>query len=166
MTTNHSSDDEIYECADSDPEDEHDENSEPKTDCECGQCSSANDSGSYCCNQISIAAEIRENNACITQIKQFVECIDNVTVLELTAFAVNKGRSFPHKEEVEKFNKLMRHTAYKTFLHILNFRGLGTGRRYRLPSCVEHRVRELYPSQNGQYTGFHGLDQINSLKEY
>ena len=112
--------------------------------------------GSYCCDEISIAAEIIENNACITQIKQFVECIDNVTVLELPAFAVEKGRSFPKKEEVEKFNKLMRHTAYKTFLHILDFRGLGTGRRYRLPACVEH-IYKYTPVKMDNILGFMGL---------
>ena len=60
----------------------------------------------------------------------------------------------------------MRYTAYRAFLHILNTRGLGTERMYRLPACVENRVKELCPSQGGNYVGFCGLDQANSLKEY
>lgn len=164
--SDHSSDDEIYECISDSGDEYHDADSGPTIECKCSHCPPAKDTGSYCCNEISVAVEIRESNNCITQIKQFVECIENVTVLELSAFSLNKGRAFPKEDEVEKFNKLMRHTAYRTFLHILDFRGLGTGRRFRLPACVEHTVRSLYPSPSGQYTGFHGLDQVNSLKEF
>ena len=164
--SDHSSDDEIYE--DSDTESEYqDARTEPsEVVCKCGRCLSAYEESSYCCDEITIAVEMRESKDCITQIKQFIECIENVTVLELTAFSFNKGKSFPQREDNEKFNKLMRYTAYRTFLHILNFRGLGTGRRYRLPACVEYRVRELYPSQEGNYVGLCELDQVNSLQEY
>ena len=45
--------------------------------------------------------------------KQFIECIENATVLELTSFSFNKGKLFPQREreDNEKFNKLMRYTA-------------------------------------------------------
>ena len=140
--SDHSSDDEIYECSDSEDE-YHDAVDEPTLECSCGLCLSADDAGSYCCNEITVAADIRVNNPRITQVEQFIECIENVTVLEMTAYPLNKGRSFPKREKIEEFNKLMRLTAYRTFLHILNFRGLGIGKRYRLPACVEHKIREL-----------------------
>ena len=111
---------------------------------------------------------MRERKDCITETKQFIECIENATDLELTSFSFNKEKLFPQREreDNEKFNKLMRYTAYRAFLHILYSRGLGTGRMYRLPAFVEYRVKELYPSQGGNYVGFCGLDQVNSLKEY
>ena len=57
-------------------------------------------------------------------------------------------------------------TSYKTFLDILEFRGMGIGNRYRLTACVENRIRELYPCPKGQYTGFIGLGQAGTLKNY
>ena len=156
------SDDEMYEENGTDDE-SHKTYAEPTTSkiyCKCGRCMSINDGGSYCCNEISKTTEMRGNSTCFTEMRQFIDCIENLTVLELTAFAVNKGRSFPQREDVEQFNKLMRYTSYKTFLHMLNFRGLETEKM--LPDCVERRIRELYPSKSGQYAGFQVLDQVNN----
>ena len=68
----------------------------------------------------------------------------------MAAFALRKGQPFPQRSEVENFNRLMRYTSYKTFLDILEFRGMGIGNRYRLPACVENKILELYPSPKGQ----------------
>ena len=65
----------------------------------------------------------------------------------MAAFALSKRKPFPQRSEVEKFD---RDTHYViTFLDILEFRGMGIGNRYRLPACVENRIRELYPCPKG-----------------
>ena len=79
-----------------------------------------------------------------------MDCIENTNALEMAAFALSKRKPFPQRSEVEKFNRLMRYTSYKTLLDILEFRGIGIGNRYRLPACVENRIRELYPCPKGQ----------------
>ena len=43
-----------------------------------------------------------EKKDCITEMKQFIECIENATVLELTSFSFNKGKSFPQRERITK----------------------------------------------------------------
>ena len=170
--SDHTSDEEIYEgnSSDDDAESEyHDAESEPATstvNCTCGLCPPVSGEGDYCCNEISVAVETRGEHSCITMIEQFVDCIENVNALELAAFIVNKEQIFPQRSEVEKFHKLMRLTAYKTIFHILEFRSMGIGNRYRLPVCVENRIREVYPSPKGHYIGFRGLGQTKTLKDY
>ena len=168
--SDHTSDEQIYEGDRSDDEYEyHDAESGPTTSimkCECGLCPQVHTEDCYCCNEISVAVKMSGEKKCIVQIEQFGDCIENTNALEMAAFALSKRKPFPQRSEVEKFNRLMRYTSYKTFLDILEFRGMGIGNRYRLPACVENRIRGLYPCPKGQYTGFIGLGQAGTLKNY
>lgn len=51
-------------------------------------------------------------------------------------------------------NNAMRHGAYRQFILWRHGR-LGQGVRRVIPSCVVCKVRRVYPSANGHYTGFH-----------
>ena len=81
------------------------------------------------------------------------ELILNKKVLHLVSYSVNKKGCIA-EEETEKFNKMLRFTGYKSFLNLLELNGLGKNRRYGLPACVVHKIRDTYPSANNNYTGF------------
>ena len=83
----------------------------------------------------------------------------------MAAFALSKRKPFPQRSEVEKFDRDTHHIRH-SWTFILEFRGMGIGNRYRLPACVENRIRELYPCPKGQYTAFIGLGQADTLKNH
>ena len=55
---------------------------------------------------------------------------DDMCVHFRKVFEFAKRKPFLQRSEVENFNRLMRYTSYKTFLDILEFRGMGIGSRY------------------------------------
>ena len=120
------------------------------------------DDGAYCCSKIDVAVKLAEEESvnCITQIQRFKASICDESVLELLAYSVNR-KEFPEKKDVEKRHKLFRFAAYRTFFGILELNGLGKGRRYKLPTCVVTKIRNLYPipSKSGKYIGFQSLNE-------
>ncbi len=77
---------------------------------------------------------------------------------------VNSKLSKVSKLKEKKVRQFLPKNTYCIFCRI--FKKYVFNNLDRLPSCVEKRVRDLYPSPNGHYAGFHGLDQFNSLKEF
>ena len=67
------------------------------------------------------------------------------------------------QNDVEAFNKLMRYTGYRSFLNLLELRGLGKENRFRLPACVVISIRNKFPSISGHYTGFKDVNVENIL---
>ena len=157
--SDHTSDDQPYEEPSSDLEEEEEEHREilvdPSEWCSCGVCVMITDAGTvlYCCCDIGRVEEMKEDKPCITLTDDFTELILNKKVLHLVSYSVNKKGCIA-EEETEKFNKMLRFTGYKSFLNLLELNGLGKNRRYGLPACVVHKIRDTYPSANNNYTGF------------
>lgn len=156
--SDHSSDDQPYEEPESDleeAEEELDNTEDLKKWCSCDECVVVINAGSalFCCHGIDRVEQMRGELKCITQAEDFIKLILDKKVLHLVSYSVNKKGCVDPKN-TEKFNRMLRFTGYKSFLNILELQGLGKNRRYALPACVVHRIRETYPSLNGIYTGF------------
>ena len=155
--SDHPSDDEPYNEPLSDQEEENPGETiiDPSEWCSCGECQNVINAGTvlFCCCDINKVEEIKGDKRCITLTDDFVELILNKKVLHLVSYSVNKKGCIDEKE-TEKFNKMLRFTGYKSFLNLLELNGLGKNRRYGLPACVVHKIREHYPSANNNYTGF------------
>ena len=51
-------------------------------------------------------------------------------------------------------NRTIRKSAYKLFVYS-KYGHLGKGNRIRIASCVVDRIREKWPEQDGNYTGYY-----------
>ena len=59
-------------------------------------------------------------------------------------------------------NKNYRFTAYRQYTAWVHyFERLGRGNRVCIPACVVQKIRETFPSEDGVYTGFKGVDFTN-----
>ena len=159
----HTSDDEPIEVNDFDTDSECEAEAQhavQEHQCFCSSCGDMLDDGAYCCSKIDVAVKLTEEESvnCITQIQRFKASICDESVLELLAYSVNR-KEFPEKKDVEKRHKLFRFAAYRTFFGILELNGLGKGWRYKLPTCVVTKIRNLYPSKSGKYIGFQSLNK-------
>ena len=162
--SDHSSDDELYneksedEDFTIDPDPSASEiilERDPCEWCKCGECRMINNPGTdlFCCHEIERVASMIDNKQCITLTDDFINLIMNKSVLHLVSYSVNK-KGCINEKDTENFNKMLRFTGYKSFLNIIDLKGLGKRRRYGLPACVVHNIREKYPSANKEYTGF------------
>ena len=123
--------------------------------CTCGCCATMEtEVKCYCCGESSLICEtiIHETGKkCATEVNIFKKTIEDREILELQS---KFQRGIITDSEGIIVPDSLRHTAYATFLQIGSLRSCGKGRRYILPSCVVERIRELYPSPDGNYTDF------------
>ena len=123
--------------------------------CICENCRNmATEMESYCCREsttISDALLSENGNQCVIELDIFKKTIEEPDVLELQAIG---NRDVKRDNEGKIKAEGFRFIAYSTFLKMCSLRFIGKGRRYVIPSCVVVRIRDLYPSPDGQYTDF------------
>lgn len=51
-------------------------------------------------------------------------------------------------------NNLQRKKLYKACFHAMDFGPMGEGERRKLPTCLEAKIRQIYPSETGLYMGY------------
>lgn len=123
--------------------------------CICGKCETLPEGEvSYCCSDVGVVRDMMETeNQCITEHSKFCNFILNRDALEMATYG-HKTISYPDKDDQDSFHQLLRHAAYRSFLNLLEFHGLGKNNRYRLPACVIQSIRSKYPSISNEYVGF------------
>ena len=127
----------------------------PQEWCSCSNCSiMESELESYCCTESSLIVETvigQTGKTCVTYVEMFQKAIEDEEMLKLQA---NGLVDIKRHEDGTIRQDSLRFTAYSTFLQICNLRFCGKGVRYVLPSCVVRRIRELFPSPDGQYRDF------------
>lgn len=127
----------------------------PKEWCFCSNCSiMESELESYCCRESSLIVDGvigQTGKSCVTHVEIFKKAIEDEDMLKLQANGLADVKR--HKDGTIREESL-RYTAYSTFLQICNLRFCGRGVRYVLPACVVKRIRELFPSPDGQYKDF------------
>ena len=162
--TDHDSDQELCKEQDCDTDEEDDDvenrlcapvSVHSKDWCICGKCETLPEGEiSYCCSDVGVVRDMMETeNQCITEHSKFCNFILNRDALEMATYG-HKTISYPDKDDQDSFHQLLRHTAYRSFLNLLEFHGLGKNNRYRLPACVIQSIRSKYPSISNEYVGF------------
>ena len=93
----------------------------------------------------------RRHGPCIliTNAEQLEQFVFSREVLIVALRIMNNDYAYDDEPD----NNNLRHVAYRQYI-MYKFGRLGAGNRCVIPSCVVVQIRERYPSQNGQYTGF------------
>jgi hypothetical protein len=79
----------------------------------------------------------------------------------MVAYSVSK-KSCANEKDTDDYNKMLRFTAYKSFLNLLELNNLGENRRFGLPACAMTVIRKHYPSSSGKYTRFKASETDNA----
>lgn len=142
--------DEIYVSSDDtdEPGDVEQEEEEKEDDCLCRRCGDEGvDGPRVCCASFNLP----EEELCITDSKVLKHAFEYPWFMETLSITVDRQKRRPNREDIEEFNKLMRHTAYVFAKDELHLRG---HQRTKLPDCLVIWVRRLFPSPSGNYVGF------------
>lgn len=106
------------------------------------------------CNPKSVGLERR---CCRRLDGNCVTTWDDVSAIvlhrEAIRTAVNANRSQLYEDMWEHTNKSMRHQAYCQFVYY-TCGNTGYKKRMVLPSCVTWAIQQMWPSEDGNYTGF------------
>jgi hypothetical protein len=147
VVSDHSSDGNVVSTEDEEEVEANQGNEEEEQliTCPCGCCRNVYGGVlDYCCHEATVLTNYRGNLTCILEVDEVLETIGSKTVLWL--FSQKRPRNLSNKE--------YRHSAYKICVKLFGYWRGGVDTRYRLPSCVVAKIRDLYPSPNGSYTGF------------
>lgn len=110
-----------------------------------------------CCWENQNISVIRCENSCITTHDSFEQIILNLDSLNIVRHnLILQCKSNAEKEKYRTIsNKLWRHMAYKNFVFWINsWTTIGRHNRIVIPACVVRQVRENFPEENNDYTGF------------
>lgn len=126
------------------------------TRCQCTNCSQLEgEAQSLCCHHY-VAMRLRMNKGnttytCITEHPGFQSnCLD-IYVLEASYYEFCQMGGEPGDDE--PLNETLRYISYRRLVRWI-FKKLGQKNRKRLPACAVKAIRENFPSESNEYTGF------------
>ncbi|KAK6191119.1 hypothetical protein SNE40_002862 [Patella caerulea] len=120
--------------------------------CLCTNCSSMPLSDEcVCCKEINaVSHRLAHTTLCVIENEDFRTVCLNAEVLRVSAIA----RADMRGDNVQRIsNDVLRHQAYRQFTYWIHQR-LGRHIRKVIPSCVVAKIRTVFPSSTGHYTGF------------
>ena len=122
--------------------------------CQCGNCEYFGELP-VCCHKYAAMKErlksIYGDFKCITQHPGFhSNCLD-IHVLEASFYKFCQNDGEPGDDE--PLHETLRYIAYRRMVRWI-FKKLGQKNRKRLPACVVLAIRNRFPADNGEYTGF------------
>ena len=117
---------------------------EPPRWCHCSQCRPQNTpEEEICCR--------KNDGPCITLTsEEFTDVCLNPHVLDVV---IRDKNDLYGRNDNSSDNKTLRHTAYRQYV-LWRFGRLGVGNRVIVPSCAVWKIRDQFPSTDGQYKGF------------
>ncbi len=124
------------------PDHKPDPNPNPKTWCKCGCCTSSSVPQEQLCCRWS-------DGACITSSPLFEPLVLRRSLLEAILLYLDPLSTPPARGQTAA----LRHCAYRQYIS-WRFGVLPNDTHPAIPSCCVWRVREEYPSPDGQYSGF------------
>ena len=136
--------------------------------CSCKKCTYISDTESLCCNQQPEIKEMLPSlGDCVTDMPFVKNILTDDEGLDYSRYVM--ASMIKNDIEREKYlnkpftNSLKRNLAYRNFLVFLH-KGTPLGRHNRvvLPRCVVQCIREKYPDEDNNYTGFIDVAQVES----
>ncbi|ESO88706.1 hypothetical protein LOTGIDRAFT_125676, partial [Lottia gigantea] len=105
-----------------------------------------------CCHEVDAAQHRMEDGyKCVTDNPYFGSICLEVEVLKVAAIARADFRQDILQELIP--NEVLRHQAYRQFIYWIHQR-LGKNHRRVIPACAVWKIRDAFPPESGQYTGF------------
>ena len=120
--------------------------------CSCGNCPAmTTETESVCCKEVPEILQKMGTHGCITDHLSFdVVCLDP-EVLQTALVAMRDVRFEDFDVPVPQ--RMLHLAAYRQFTWWIHTR-LGRSVRRVIPACAVSRIRQEYPEESGQYTGF------------
>ncbi|XP_044296537.1 P2X purinoceptor 7 isoform X2 [Varanus komodoensis] len=110
--------------------------------CVCGKCLVAQPYWEQLCCR-------RKAGPCITTSALFSQLVLSRSMLQFVLLYNDPLLDM----KTENFNKKFRHCAYKQYIH-WRFGDEELEQRAMIPNCCRWKIRNAFPSENGEYTGF------------
>jgi hypothetical protein len=132
--------------------------------CECEICEPLDSPiDNLCCRKDeTVLGWLSDDVTCITQHEGFDCAVMNGYVLDMVRHDILRYTKDKEKKQelMSKSAKSNRFVAYRNFVSWINSgRKLGKSNRVRIPACVVHKMRQKWPEQSGNYTGFKLSDE-------
>jgi hypothetical protein len=121
--------------------------------CDCLQCPQDMEKDEKkCCEKVkSLKIKLEQDNvSCIL----FHQNFRNIFNRDCHLLYMNIISDIYHDDRSDiPLNTRLRYSAYRTAISFI-YGKLGQKKRTPVPSCIVSKVREMYPSDNGEYVGF------------
>ncbi|XP_076084320.1 P2X purinoceptor 7-like [Mytilus galloprovincialis] len=132
---------------------------------ECGNCQEMPSlEENVCCRVSDLVLPSLKDHNCITMHHSYDTLILNSDVLALAYIQMMMYKGQQGRAPEELSNRQSRLVAYRQFIcWMLKGEKLGKGRRVVIPSCVVKDIRDSFPENNNDYTGFQAAIDVREL---